>query len=82
LILSGQKVEVPSKEEVAEYTANFKKLLEESPLVERKAFIRSFVKELKVTRDDVLLTYTLPILPLRVIEEKLPILSIVHYSGR
>jgi site-specific DNA recombinase len=81
-ILSGQKVEVPSKEEVAEYAADLRKLLEESLLVERKAFIRSFVKELKVTRDDVLLTYTLPVLPARITEEKLPVLSIVHYSGR
>jgi hypothetical protein len=81
-ILSGQKAEIPSKEEVAEYAADLRKLLEESPLLERKAFIRSFVKELKVTRDDVLLTYTLPILPARVTEEKLPVLSIVHYSGR
>ena len=57
-ILSGQKAEVPSKEEVAEYAVDLRQLLEESPLVERKSCIRSFVKELKVTRDDVLLTYT------------------------
>jgi hypothetical protein len=39
-----------------EYSADLSKLLEEVSLVEKKAFIRSFVKELKVTGDDVLLT--------------------------
>jgi hypothetical protein len=62
--------------------ADLRKLLEESPLAERKAFIRSFVKDLKVTGDDVLLTYTLSILPARITEEKLPVLSIVQCSGR
>jgi site-specific DNA recombinase len=81
-ILSEQKAEVPTKEEVAEYAADLGKLLEESSLVERKAFIRSFVKEVRVTRDDVLVNYTLPMLPARVAEERLPVLSIVHYGGR
>jgi hypothetical protein len=57
-------------------------MLEESSLVERKAFIQSFVKELKVTGDNVLITYSLPMLPAKVTEEKLPVLSIVHYGGR
>ena len=33
----------------------------ESTLAERKSFIRSFVKEVKVTGDEVLLTYTMPL---------------------
>jgi DNA invertase Pin-like site-specific DNA recombinase len=82
LILSGQKAEVPSREEVTEYARELRKLLEESSLVERKAFIRSFVKEVKVTGDDVSLTYMLPMLPNKVTEEKIPVLSIVHYGGR
>ena len=73
---------MPSQEEVTKYAADLKKTLEESSLVERKAFIRSFVKEVKVTMENVLLTYTLPVLPAGVTEEKLPVLSIVHYSGR
>jgi hypothetical protein len=42
--------------------------LTNSLLAERKAFIRGFVKELKVTRYDVLLAYTLLILPAGIIE--------------
>jgi len=34
-----------------------------------------------VTGDEVLLTYTIPMLPREVTEEKLPVLSIVHYGG-
>jgi site-specific DNA recombinase len=82
LLISGQKSEVASKEEVAECAASLRKLLEENSIVERKAFIRSFVKEVRVNGDDVLLTYTLPMLPDRITEEKLPVLSIVHYGGR
>ena len=77
LVVSGSE-----KEEVAACAARLKEMLEENSLMERKAFIKSFVKEVKVTGDDVLLTYTLPMLPERITEEKLPVLSIVHHGGR
>ena len=57
-------------------------LLNESSISERKTFIRSFVKEVKVTGDEALLNYTIPMLPRGVTEEKLPVLSIVHHGGR
>ena len=81
LFISGQKAEVASKEEVVECVKALREILEENSVVERKAFIRSFVKEVKVTDSDVLLTYTLPMLPDSVTEEKVPVLSIVHYGG-
>ena len=56
-------------------------LFNNSSLVERKAFIQSFVKEVKVTGDEVLLTYTVPLSPRRVPEEKAGVLSTVQYSG-
>ena len=59
-LLSGQKAQVASKEEVAECVTALREILEENSILERKAFIRSFVKEVKVTDNDVLLTYTLP----------------------
>ena len=49
---------------------------------ERTTFMRSFVKEVKVTGDDVLLTYAIPLLPRPVAEERLPVLGIVQYGGR
>ncbi len=55
--------------------------LSESSIAERKSFIRSFVKEVKVTGDEVLLTYTIPMLPKGMTEETLPVLSIVHDGG-
>ena len=50
-------------EMVARYVDDLRSLLEESTLAERKSFIRSFVKEIKVTGDEVLLTYTMPLPP-------------------
>ena len=50
-------------ETVTHYVDDLRNLLEESSLTERKSFIRSFVKEVKVTGDEVLLTYTMPLPP-------------------
>ena len=69
-------------ETVAQCVADLHDLLNESSLTERKTFIRSFVKEVKVTGDEVLLTYTIPMLLRGVTEEKLPVLSIVHHGGQ
>jgi DNA invertase Pin-like site-specific DNA recombinase len=80
--LSDRRVELADSETVARYVADLHDLLSESSLAERKSFVRSFVKEVKVTGDEVLLTYTIPMLPRGMIEEKLPVLSIVHDGGR
>jgi site-specific DNA recombinase len=80
--LSDRRVELADAETVAQYVADLRDLLNESSLAERKTFIRSFVKEVKVTGDEALLTYTIPMLPRGVTEEKLPVLPIVHYGGR
>jgi hypothetical protein len=79
--LSDRRVELADSETVARYVADLHDLLNESSLAERKSFVRSFVKEVKVTGDEVLLTYTIPMLPMGIIEEKLPVLSIVHDGG-
>jgi site-specific DNA recombinase len=80
--LSERRVELADAETVAQCVADLRDLLNESSLAERKTFIRSFVKEVKVTGDEALLTYTMPMLPRGVTEEKLPVLSIVHHGGR
>jgi len=49
---------------------------------ERRAFIRSFAKEVKVTGDSALLTYTIPLSPKGIPEEKVGVLSTVQYGGR
>jgi hypothetical protein len=60
---------------------DLRSLLEESTLAERKSFIRSFVKEVKVTGDEVLLTYTMPLPPEGISEERIGVLYSVHHGG-
>jgi site-specific DNA recombinase len=67
---------------VASCVAELRELLDGDSLAERKAFIRSFVKEVKVTGDEVIMIYTIPMLPRGITEEKLPVMCIEHYGGR
>ncbi|MCL0050804.1 hypothetical protein M1N22_03065 [Dehalococcoidia bacterium] len=57
-LLSDRRVELASLETVTRYVDDLRNLLGESSLTERKSLIRSFVKEVKVTSDEVLLTYS------------------------
>jgi site-specific DNA recombinase len=52
---------VASIEEVAECADDLRNVLDTSSLTERKAFIRSFVEEIRISGNDVLMTYSLPI---------------------
>jgi site-specific DNA recombinase len=80
-LLSDRRVYLASPDIVTAYVNDLKNLLSDSPLAERKAFIRSFVREIKVTGDNVSLTYTLPPVPDENIEDE-SVLSTVRYSGR
>ena len=79
--LSDRRVDLADEKTVSSYVSDLHNLLSESSLAEKKSFVRSFVKEVKVTGDEVLLTYTMPMLPMGITEEKLLVLSIVHYGG-
>jgi hypothetical protein len=57
-------------------------LLSDSPLAKRKAFIRSFVEEIKVRGDNVSLAYMPPPMPDGESNSKDGVLPIVRYSGR
>jgi site-specific DNA recombinase len=81
LQLSDRRVELADIETVTAYVNDLHNVLNESSLAERKSFVRSFVKEVKVTGDEVLLTYTIPMLPRGRIEEKLLVLSTEHNGG-
>jgi site-specific DNA recombinase len=80
--LSERRLELADAETVSKCIAYLQNLLSESSLVERKSFIRSFVKDIKVTGNEVLLTYTIPMLPKGLTEERLPVLCIVHDGGQ
>jgi len=80
-LLSDRKVEFADPETVKNYVADLYNLLGESTLVERKSFIRSFVKEVRVTGAEVLMTYTIPMPPKQLSQETLLVPPIVHYGG-
>lgn len=81
-LLSDRRVELANLETVTCYVDDLRSLLDESSLAERKTFIRSFVKEVKVTGNEVFVTYTVPIPPKGISEERVGVLSSVHYGGR
>lgn len=53
-----------------------------SSLMERKVFIKSFVKEAGVKDNEVSFIYTMPIAPQKITSEELAVLPIIHYGGR
>ncbi len=81
-LLSDTKVELADMKTVAGYVADLRNLLSESPLAERKSFIKSFVKEVKVIGTEVRLIYTIPMPPKVIYQEAVGVPPIVHYGGR
>ena len=79
--LSDRRVELTDMEAVTRCVEDLRDLLEESELTERKAFVRSFVREVRVIGNEVLLTYTMPFPPEKISEERTGILYSVHPSG-
>ncbi|MGB8706602.1 MAG: hypothetical protein WCD72_01440 [Dehalococcoidia bacterium] len=79
--MSNRRVELANLETVTQYVADLRNLLNESSLTERKAFIRSFVKEMQVTGDEVLLTYTIPLPPQGISQERVGVLCSVQRGG-
>jgi hypothetical protein len=79
--ISQRKIELASKEAVRKYVEELNEFLNESTLVERKAFIRSFIQEVKVTDREVMVQYSLPLTREGIDEERLEVLPIVRYGG-
>ena len=65
-LLAQRKIELADANVVRSYVEDLRKVLAESPLPEQKAFIRSFVKEVRVTGKEVLISYTMPLPPDRI----------------
>ena len=74
---------------IAAYAKDMRDFLNESELTERRAFIKSFVKEIVVMPDDALLRYTIPmpddsLIPGKAAEKVAlpgPVLSTMHDGG-
>ncbi len=80
--MSDRKVELADLETVSCYVDDLHNLLKEGTLAERRAFIRSFVKEVKVTGGEAVLNYSMPILPEKIAIDKEGVLPTVQYGGR
>ena len=80
--MSDRRVESFNLETMTEYIADMQAVLLEGTLVERKAFIRSFVKDIRISGADAGLTYFVPELSEKVSLEEVGVPRTVHYGGR
>ena len=76
--LERRRAELPTTREIREYVADFRSLLQEGTFPERKALVRNFVKGIKITDDEAVLTYTIPMPSDGVTSEALPVLDFVQ----
>ena len=81
-LLSQRRIELADEKTVTRYVEDLRELLADSPLADRRSFIKTFVKEVKVTGNEVLLTYTVPLPATGVLQEGIVVPSIVHSGGR
>ena len=79
--LSDTRVELADMETVKNCLAMLKDVLNSSEIIERKSFIRSFVKSVKVTGTEVSLEYTPDLLAGMKPVETFGVLPIIHYGG-
>jgi hypothetical protein len=76
------EVELVNLETMTEYITDMQVVLQEGTIIERNAFIRSFVKDIRVIGDDAVLTYSIPELPEKVSLEEVGVPRIVQRGGR
>lgn len=81
-LLSDRRVELADMETVKSYVEDLRNLLEDSSLAERKSFIKSFVREVRVTGTEVLLSYNISLSAGAASQEILVVPPIVHDGGR
>jgi hypothetical protein len=79
--MSDRKVELADLETISNYVADLRGLLKNGTLVERRAFIKSFIKDIEVTGNDAILSYSLPMIPQKIDLEDKRVLPTVRYSG-
>ncbi|MFC1865383.1 recombinase family protein [Chloroflexota bacterium] len=82
IAMSDRKVELADMKLVKSYINDLRNTLDDGLLTDRRAFIRSFIKEIIVSKQEVKLIYTIPLLPDGLKEECVGVLPIVRYGGR
>ena len=80
--LSDRRVELADLENVMPYVDDLYELLRNGSIAERRTFIKSLVKEVRVTGNEAVMSYTIPGLPERVAIEGEGVPRIVQYGGR
>ena len=80
--MSDRKVELVNLETMTEYIVDMQAVLREGTLVERKAFIRSFVKDICVHGDQAVITYSIPEVPENVSLREVGVPRIVQRGGQ
>jgi len=78
----GNLINLVKLEIISGYVDELHELLKEGSLAERGTFIRSFVKEIRVTGNEAGLSYSIPLLQEKVAIEKEGVLPTVHCGGR
>ena len=78
----GKETRTADTATVTHYVQDLRDVLSNSSLAERKSFIKSFVKEIRVTGDKALLNYTTPLPPKGLTVEEMPVLPNVHFWWR
>ena len=79
--LSDSKVEPADLKRVMAYVDNFRNTLDIGTLSERKSFIRSFVRSIKIKSDDAQMSYTMPLPQDSLPDEPGRVLYSVRYGG-
>ena len=80
--MSDRKVGLADLENITECVDDLRALLTEGSSAERRTFIRGFVKEVKVTGNEVVMSYTMPILPDNMTMDEEGVLHTVQYGGQ
>ena len=80
--LADRRVELIDLETMTGYAAEMKEIIREGSLAHRKAFIRGFVKDIRVTGEKAVLSYSPPGLPDKVELNLEGVPRIVQHGGR
>ncbi len=82
ILLSQRKIELAGPELTRQYMEDLHQFIDSTDLLERRAFIKSFVKEIRVTGNEGRISCQFLIPPDGHEEEEPGVLPIVRYGGR
>jgi len=80
--LETGSLQLADMETLKSHVENLRNLLEDSSLAERKSFIKSFVREVRVTGTEVLLSYNIPLSAGAASQDTLVVPPIVQHGGQ